>query len=60
MSEGVPVAYQTYVKFAKLYKIPVTYKQDGKQKRMKKTFEMFQNEIRNFEKANKIQGGLYY
>ena len=51
------VSYQTYQQYAKKYKINVTYICDGKRKR--KSFEMLQKEIRDYETTNKVRSGLY-
>jgi len=60
MSERIEtiVAYETYKQFAKKYKISLSEVVDGK--RRKKNTLLLSNQIKEFEKKNKVKDGLYY
>lgn len=48
------IANQTYYDFAKKYKIKLSHN------KKKKSIIQLRNEIKDFEKNNKIKNGLYY
>jgi glutamate formiminotransferase len=58
----LPVAYETYKMFAKRYGIRIHNKEiiNDKSKYTKKTMKQLSEEIKHFEKTNKISNGLYY
>ena len=53
------IAYDTYAKFAKKYKIPLTGQKSQQKSGQLKSMSTLARQIHAHEKARKIKGGLY-